>query len=160
MPGKLYIHPCGFPYRFAKRCRDCGAEGIYDGWDGVMYDKMAAYARKYGVKPMGRHLGLTERLFDGLEMTCGGCGGRGYLSADADHCRLCERCSACGTVFTLPPEEVAALRAQIAAAFPDGVQDPPHVEGPFILCHATGEMISSKYPRGQKENDGRSGSSS
>lgn len=161
MPAKRYIHNCNCNSEspFAECCWKCGERGTYAGWEGVMFDKMAAYARERGLKPIGLHRKLADQIFDGVFLTCGRCGGRGYLAGDADRGRPCDTCSACGVVSALPLEEVAALRARVIAVFPDAAHEPPPVEGPFILALATGTMISAKYPDGDSRGDERRGSS-
>jgi hypothetical protein len=119
VPNRRYNHSCEHGRRFAERCPDCGEPGTYDGWEGSMIEQMGAYGRAHGVKPIGPHRKLTDEVFDGAFLTCGRCGGRGYLACDAEGWRPCDRCSACGVVPVLPQEEVAALRARIVAAFPD-----------------------------------------
>jgi hypothetical protein len=150
MSAKRYIHACGHGYLFAEKCTECGEQGTYDGWDGLMHDRMAAYARVRGLKPIGPHRPLTDELFKDAFLTCVRCEGRGYLPSDADHCRPCDTCSACGVVLALPQEEIAALRARVLEAFPDAAHGLVPVEGPFIQKVATGEMISVNIPRPRK----------
>lgn len=160
MPAKRYIHNCNCDSEspFAESCWNCGEPGAYVGWEGVRFDKMAAYAREHGLKPIGLHRKLADEIFDGVFLTCGRCGGRAYLAGDADNFRPCDACSACGVVFAVPLEEVAALRARVIAVFPDAAHEPPPVEGPFILANATGTMISVTYPDGKSEGEGGRGS--
>ena len=120
MPWKTWIHQCGHASSSrSSECRQCGGTGIYDGWRGSVTELMCAYARTYGLVPIGRHRAFANEVFAGTTAPCGGCAGRGYVENGADDWARCSRCNGCGKIFLIPPEQVEALRDGILAGFPE-----------------------------------------
>ena len=58
-------------------CRDCGAQGEYDGWHLDMYERMARYQERHGLNPIGPHRKMADELLGPLTELRGACDGRG-----------------------------------------------------------------------------------
>lgn len=142
MPHKFYAHDCGHGYHFAPICPTCGQPGVRDGWDGTSLEKQAAYARMYGLKPIGPHRPLADALLNDAFRDCPDCRTRGYVAVDEDHCRPCDTCNACGYVRAVSPETLAELRTKVLAKSPESGHGPVPVLGPFARDLATGKVVS------------------
>src|SRR5262249_17633288 len=120
MPWKAWIYPCRHAHSGGSpECRECGEAGIYDGLRGSVTDLMCAYARMYGLVPIGPHRVLADEAFADTTRTCCNCGGRGYIESGHDDSQHCPECNGCGKIFLIPREQVEALRNAILAAFPE-----------------------------------------
>jgi hypothetical protein len=76
---------------------------------------------------------LADELFASATVACALCGGTG-LSGECEPAvwSLCPSCGGRGSFLAIPPEEFAALRQRVLAAFPDA--DAPAVpDGPGSL---------------------------
>lgn len=130
MPQQRWKHTCangeGLRGMGSPVCRTCGGSGEYDGWHLGMYEKMARYQGRNGLKPVGPHRKMADELLGPVTRPCGACAGRGLRdTADGSSWRECEACRGFGSVFTRPAEEIAALRRRVLATHPDAAADSP-----------------------------------
>jgi len=85
-----------------------------------MFESMAWYQKLHGLKPIGPHRPLADRLFEGTSRQCDACSGRGYIDAPGGRTfEVCSHCDGAGYVSTISAERRAALRAQVLAEYPD-----------------------------------------
>ena len=62
-------------------------------------DRMSAYQRATGLKPIGRHRPTADRLLRGLSQRCVHCGGDGHRPVGT-RWLWCEACGGLGRVMT------------------------------------------------------------
>ena len=92
------------------------------GYGPGMIEKMSAYQRTTGLKPVGVHRSTADKLLKGVSRRCVHCGGQGYVEVRAAWI-WCEVCGGLGRVMT--PKAQLLLRGRIEEQFPGaGVQSP------------------------------------
>ena len=89
-----------------------------------MIEKMSAYQRATGLKPVGVHRPAADKLLKGVSHRCVQCGGQGYFEVRRAWV-WCEVCGGLGRVMT--PKAQLLLQGRIAETFPDAVVGPPIV---------------------------------
>jgi len=90
-----------------------------------MIEKMSAYQRATGLKPVGVHRPAADKLLKGVSHRCGHCGGQGYVEVRRAWV-WCEVCGGLGRVMT--PRAQLLLRGRVDREFPGaGVQAPLRV---------------------------------
>jgi hypothetical protein len=89
-----------------------------------MIEKMSAYQRATGLKPIGVHRPAADTLLKGVSHRCVPCGGQGYFQVRAAWI-WCEVCGGLGRVMT--PKAQLLLQGRVAETFPDAVVGPPIV---------------------------------
>ncbi len=124
MPGRMWKHACrkwrGMVWQSSEICPDCGEVGQYDGWHYGMYEAMGRYRRLYGLKPIGLHRKMADRLFDGATFACPLCSGRGLRDADTvEGYVACGLCNSIGRLVRLTVEEFHMRRDEVLAVYPD-----------------------------------------
>jgi diguanylate cyclase (GGDEF)-like protein len=155
MPQKMWKHRCpkgggGLSWTGSPVCRTCGEPGDYDGWHPGMYEAMARYQSKYGMKPIGPHRKMADELLGALNEKCGPCDGRGLRdTAHGSSWQVCAACRGFGSFFTRPGYEIQALRRRVLAAYPDAAADPvPNFfTGAPALSLADQKMVDLSGPR-------------
>ena len=149
MPRKMWKHRCpndggGLSWSGSPVCGSCGGSGEYDGWHPGMYETMARYQSKYGLKPIGPHRRMADELLGSLNEKCEPCDGRGLRdTANGSSWRVCEACRGLGSFFTKPAEEIEALRRRVLATYPDAAASavPNFFTGTPALSLANQEMV-------------------
>jgi len=117
-----------------------------------MYEAMARYQSKYGLKPIGPHRKMADELLGSLNEKCKVCDGRGLRNmARGSSWRVCEACRGFGSFFTRPAYEIQALRRRVLAAYPDAAAEPvPNFfTGEPALSLADQKMIDLSSERAQ-----------
>jgi hypothetical protein len=89
-----------------------------------MIEKMSAYQRATGLKPVGMHRPAADTLLKGVSHRCVPCEGQGYVEVRAAWV-WCEVCVGLGRVMT--PRAQLLLQGRVAETFPDAVVGPPSV---------------------------------
>lgn len=85
-------------------------------------ERMRAYERATGLKPVGRHRPAADKLLKGVSQRCMHCGGQGYVEVRSAWI-WCEVCGGLGRVMT--PKAQLLLRGRVEEKFPGaGVQAP------------------------------------
>jgi hypothetical protein len=151
MPTQFWKHQCpgrpeiqtGSPYPCG-----CGEPKVYDGWHNDRFEAMAWYQKFYGLKPIGPHRKLEERLFEGTCRPCDACSGRGYFDAAGGRTfAVCDKCGGAGRCSTISMDERLALRAQVLAAFPDAAA-PYDLPNPAFgtILHHVGDNVMLVIP--------------
>lgn len=102
-------------------CQYCGQPQEYAGWSLTMYEGMAVYQYVYGLKPMGAHRPMADRLLTPLRRRCETCAGEGVLSAGqpGSRWRVCAACEGTGGTWGCSPDDVEAVRREVLRVFPD-----------------------------------------
>jgi hypothetical protein len=118
---------------------------VYDGWHNGRFELMAWYQKLQGLKPIGPHRPLADRLFKSAFRLCEPCQSRGYFDAVGGRSFVvCEKCGGAGYYSIISTEERAELRAQVFAEFPEAAA-PCDLPNPAfsvnLYDHATSEMI-------------------
>ena len=129
MPQKMWKHRCpkgggGLSWSGSPGCSTCGEPGEYDGWHPGMYEAMARYQSKYGLKPIGPHRTMADELLGSLNEKCKPCDGRGLRDTATGNWQVCAACRGFGYFFTRPAYEIQALRRRVLAAYPDAAAEP------------------------------------
>jgi len=155
MPQKMWKHRCpkgggGLSWSGSPGCSSCGGPGEYDGWHPGMYEAMARYQSKYGLKPIGPHRKMADELLGSLNEKCKPCDGRGLRDTAHGSWQVCPACRGFGSFFTRPAYEIQALRRRVLATYPDAAADPvPNFfTGEPALSLANQEMVDLSRPRG------------
>jgi len=78
-------------------------------------ERMSAYQRSTGLKPIGLHRPAADRLLRGLSQRCLNCGGDGYHSVGKSWL-WCEACGGLGRLMT--PKAHFTLRRQVVERYP------------------------------------------
>jgi len=87
-----------------------------------MIERMGAYQRATGLKPIGVHRPAADKLLKGVSHRCVQCGGQGYVEVRSAWI-WCEVCGGLGRVMT--PKAQLLLRCRVEEKFPGaGVQAP------------------------------------
>ena len=98
-----------------------------------MIEKMSAYQRATGLKPVGTHRPAADALLKGVSHRCVHCDGQGYFEVRSAWV-WCEVCGGLGRVMTLKAQLL--LQGRVAETFPDAVVGPPIVvEWPVAKDH-------------------------
>ena len=129
MPHKLWKHfcldsnseiVCG-----AQNCSSCGQEGTYAGWGYSSIEAMGAYQQFYGLKPMGPHRPMADKLLCPLVATCSNCQGSGLVDLNlGEDWYFCKTCHGTGRLLACSAERWQAARDKVLRTFPDaGVSD-------------------------------------
>jgi RecJ-like exonuclease len=88
-------------------------------------ERMGAYQRATGLKPIGVHRPAADKLLKGVSHRCVQCGGEGYVEVRSAWI-WCEVCGGLGRVMT--PKAQLLLRGWVEEKFPGaGVQAPTRV---------------------------------
>ena len=90
-----------------------------------MIEKMSAYQRTTGLKPIGVHRPAADTLLKGVSHRCVPCGGQGYFEVRAAWV-WCEVCGGLGRVMT--PKAQLLLRGRVAESF-----RMPSLESPIVV---------------------------
>lgn len=155
MPTQFWKHDCHGARGTATTspvCQHCGQQQEYDGWHLTMYEGMAVYQYVYGLKPMGPHRPLADRLLLPLRRRCQTCAGEGLLSAGRPGTpwRLCPACEGTGGAWICGEEDVEAARREVLKSFPDAAvtRTPPNFVSPTLALNlGTGQVVELKHER-------------
>jgi len=86
-------------------------------------ERMSAYQRTTGLKPIGLHRPIADKLLLALSHRCVHCGGDGFQPVGTRWV-WCEGCGGLGRVIT--PKAQLTLRRQVAERYPAAaVSEPP-----------------------------------
>ena len=80
-----------------------------------MIERMGAYQRATGLKPIGVHRPAADKLLKGVSHRCVQCGGQGYVEVRSAWI-WCEVCGGLGRVMT--PKAQLLLRCRVEEKFP------------------------------------------
>jgi hypothetical protein len=124
MPHKTWTHFCDVSQAIVQTgsevCRSCGNRGEYTGWGYSMHEAMWAYQQQTGLKPVGPHRPLADRLFSSRLVACEACHGKGLHDVNhGEGWELCPRCKGAGYLFDGTAEEFKAIRQEVLSRFPD-----------------------------------------
>ncbi len=101
-------------------CPTCGQPGEYAGWIYDRVESMAIYQKIHGLKPVGTHRALADRLFAELTTTCFYCRGNGLLDGPSEHSyTTCPMCKGNGYFLNADTATADRLRAEVVAEYPD-----------------------------------------
>ena len=103
-------------------------------------ERMSAYQRSTGLKPIGLHRPAADRLLRGVSQRCVHCGGDGYHAVGKSWL-WCEACGGLGRLMT--PKAQFTLRRQVVERYPASAIDP-----------ASGLRYAASQ-RGRDHHDGR-----
>ena len=78
-------------------------------------ERMSAYQRSTGLKPIGLHRPTADRLLRDVSRRCVHCGGDGYHAAGKSWL-WCEACGGLGRLMT--PKAQFTLRRQVVERYP------------------------------------------
>jgi len=78
-------------------------------------ERMHAYQRATGLKPVGRHRRTADKVLRGISQRCVHCAGDGYKMAGRSWI-WCEACGGLGRVMT--PKAQLTLQRQVMDRFP------------------------------------------
>ena len=122
MPNQYWRHDCRGTevLAAAQLCTTCGVLGEFDGWHLSRFESMACFQYVYGIKPLGPHREMADRLFDGMRTGCERCSGGGLLDGEGGASwRVCPVCEGTGGHWNRPLDEVDAALVQVLEEFPD-----------------------------------------
>lgn len=125
MPFPLWTHVCPtsgvttYPTE-PTPCPACGATPHLHGWARSLTESWGHYIRCYGLAPFGPHRRMADELLKDIVLPpCESCGGQGVHDIRAGKgYRDCEVCDGFGHT-SLPWDEIAQVRAQVLAVYPD-----------------------------------------
>jgi hypothetical protein len=87
-------------------------------------ERMRAYQRATGLKSVGMHRPVADKLLRDVSQRCGQCAGQGYF--EVRHAWIwCEVCGGLGRVMT--PKAQRLLRGRVEEKFPGAVAAPAPV---------------------------------
>lgn len=139
MPQKFWQNACCEElWRGSPRACKCAAsrKNQRSRWSLGMHEAMLRYQLHYGLRPIGPHRKLADRLLDAVTETCPGCDGEGLLdSGDRATWTLCSRCRGFGALPFPNAPELKTVRAEVAAKFPGAVVPDAENAGPDSLRH-------------------------
>jgi hypothetical protein len=123
MPQRMWKHNCrdGGTSWFGSpgRC-SCGVAYEYDGWFNTRMEAMAWYQRLYGLKPIGPHRPLADKVLSRADRSCRKCSGRGYRDVlNGESYDVCTSCHGAGRSLVISDEELARLRSIILDKYPE-----------------------------------------
>ena len=151
MPQQFWTHQCpgeAEHLRGSPRACECGGPMVYAGWRNTTHEAMAWSQKTSGLKLMGKHRRLEDRLFTGASTECGTCAGAGYFDAVGGlSFVLCGECAGAGYVSTISAEQRAALRSQVLKKFPLAAA-PMDLPNPAFarLYHDIGQSVIIAVP--------------
>jgi hypothetical protein len=87
-------------------------------------ERMRAYQRATGLKSVGTHRPVADRLLKDVSHRCVQCGGHGYFEV-RNAWIWCEVCGGLGRVMT--PKAQLLLRGRVEEKFPEAGVAPPAV---------------------------------
>jgi len=99
-------------------CADCNSTGIAS-WNLGLMELMARYQYVFGLRPIGPHRPLADRLLSSKLRTCHVCDGSGLLPGTEPRWYRCAACEAIGAFWTINPRRVESLRTMVLAEYPD-----------------------------------------
>ena len=109
-------------------CATCGEYGAWMGWRLGMYELMARYQYVYGLKPIGPHRPLADRVLGDLRGVCERCKGAGVLTGPPSAPPIfCTDCEATGGFWTAQEHEISAAKAEVLRQFPDAAAPNGHL---------------------------------
>jgi hypothetical protein len=130
MPHPNWTHTCKKTGRTKSdwkpfRCWRCFGQAEFSGWSSSVVEMMGGYQREHGLKCLGPHRPLADRVFAGAFTRCDACGGSGYCDDGAHQSwALCEACDGFGRRPSVSEEDIERRRAIVLAAFPDAARPP------------------------------------
>ena len=124
MPSQYWRHNCRCRSTGVRAgahlCRTCGVLGEFDGWHLSMMESMACFQYVYGIKPLGPHREMADRLFSDMRTECERCSGRRLLDEEGGASwRACPVCEGTGGHWNRPLDEVDAALVRVLEEFPD-----------------------------------------
>ena len=84
-------------------------------------ERMGAYQRTTGLKPVGRHREVADMLLEDVSHRCRQCSGAGYFEV-RNAWLWCESCGGLGRVMT--PKAQLQLRGRVEEKFPGAGSSP------------------------------------
>jgi hypothetical protein len=147
MPQRMWKIICGCSSGWVGRpdCDLCRQPNEYVGWSYGMYERMAIYQYRYGVRPIGPHRKLADEMIGPHIRRCEQCNGEGLLTDFATNTwEWCHACEATGSTVDCDSETLRRIHEHIEADFPGAVvTSPVH---PFkravqMLDLSTGEIV-------------------
>ncbi len=109
---------------------------MFDGWFNNRLEGMAWYQKHYGLRPIGPHRPLADKLLAGATCSCPECSGRGYHDTGRGKAYLiCKSCDGAGCSLVISEKDLATRRSDILAEYPAAAA-PSDIPNP-----ATGRMI-------------------
>jgi hypothetical protein len=84
-----------------------------------MLEAMSQYQSTYGLKPIGPHRRLADRLFRHSRRSCHACAGSGLASLSERAWSICRYCEGTGGFWDIPARRIEEIRAEILEAFPE-----------------------------------------
>jgi hypothetical protein len=84
-----------------------------------MMELMARYQYVLGLRPIGPHRPLADRLLSSKLRTCHVCDGSGLRPGPEPRWYLCATCEAIGAFWTISPHRVESLRRLVLEEYPD-----------------------------------------
>lgn len=153
MPIQWWKHHCpeaGTHWSANPRpCTQCAEPKTYDGWLNSRFEAMSWYQKTYGLKPIGPHRGLADRLLTGATALCDNCHARGYFD-DVDGAAFtpCICCGGAGYTVVIPPGRLAGLIAKVIATYPDAAA-PSHTPHPgfSVIVHDIANNVMIVVPK-------------
>lgn len=104
----------------------CGEVGEFAGSANSMIEAMCVYQSRTGLKLVGLHRTLADRLFQPYLKACVRCTGKGLLDvASCDSWEACPSCGGNGFVSTGTLQDWKGIRAKVAREFPDALTPTP-----------------------------------
>ena len=139
---------CPGSAHFTPICPMCKLPSEYIGWTINNNERMACYQYVYGLKPLGPHRPLADRLLANTRARCYDCRGTGItISERPAGRRPCPHCEGTGGFLAIPQGEFDALRQRVLDAFPDAEVKHPtsHFLGADVLFSLDrGEAFSAR----------------
>lgn len=123
-----------------------------------MYESMATYQYVYGLKSMGAHRELADRLLTALRSPCGTCRGRGVLSRGHESWQPCPVCEGTGGTWIVSHDVVQRARAEVLAQYPEADAGPTtsRLASPFLAFHVeSGRVVDLTSEPGSGSGRGR-----
>lgn len=112
-----------------------------------MHGAMAHYQALYGLKPVGPHRNLADKLLSNITETCSTCGGTGlYGTYGGLGWRVCPTCHGLGVAYRISLDALQTLRQQVLAQYPDAGPEnwmPGHPISCPIRALADGRIIDA-----------------
>ena len=119
MVHKRWFHKCKELGEVGLRvevCPHCGKRGRFDGWSPSMVEAWCDYQRRTGMKVLGPHRPLTDKLLEPHVSNCSRCGGGGIVRTRGTRCPTCK---GVGYVADCSQEELEMIRRKILAKYPN-----------------------------------------
>ncbi len=122
MPAKSWKHDCRFGAISLRVevCWICGKRGRYEGWTYLMFEAMGVYQRLYGLKPIGPHRPLADKLYSRSTVCCTRCRGTGLIEVkNAKAFAPCDHCKGLRRLFVVSAKTRSEIRARVLQKFPE-----------------------------------------